>query len=144
MAASSNPPAKALTPPPAPGSPAAAAASSVTLVVALHDAATMLTRRSGLPPGTITTQAAHLQRKLGALAHTLPNTPGFGTQLHDVLTGYANAASRLKETPTPAAKLIADELVSLDARWKAILMALGKAQHVNLLAGLPPLLLPQS
>jgi hypothetical protein len=130
------------TPPPAPGSLTALAASSVPLVAQLHNTAALMTRRTGLPAGTLTTQAVSLKGKLTGLAKRSSASSGSGSQFHDVLLAYADLAGKLNEKSAPDARKLSADLAALDKKWKTVLGAIGTKAHVNLLATLPPLLLP--
>ena len=121
------------------------ATASRVAVVDLHDVATAMSRPSDLPAGTFPGQAAHLQAVLAALAGRVPQNPTDATTnaLRSTLHSYAALAGRLAAPGVNASGLTA-ELRATDLRWRAAVASLGARRHVDLLAGLPPLLLPRT
>jgi hypothetical protein len=131
-------------PPPAPGTLAADARASTVLVVQLHDTAMMLARDTGLPPGTMTAQAADLQRQFRDLSSDVDSATPLGTQLVSQLRRYAAVAAGLGNARPISIASVRSTLSVLDAQWRATVKQIDQQTGQNLLASLPPLLTPSA
>jgi hypothetical protein len=130
------------------------ARTSVGQVVLLHDLAVGTTHLAGAPPGVGGAgPAAQLATTLSGEAEQL-KVPAGSAQPSGValltasLNGYAGLAKQLATRPatdtTPLSAAFVATLRKLDGRWTAALVAIGSANHVKLLAGMAPLLMPHS
>jgi hypothetical protein len=130
------------------------ARTSVNQVVLLHDLAVGTTHLAGAPPGVGgAAPAAQLATTLSGEAEQL-KVPAGSAQPSGValltasLNGYAGLAKQLAARPaadtTPLSASFVATLRKLDGRWTAALVAIGSANHVKLLTGMAPLLIPHS
>jgi hypothetical protein len=129
------------------------ARTSVNQVVLLHDLAIGTTHLAGAPPGVGAPQAAQLATALsGEVAQLkVPEgsvQPSGVALLSSTLTGYAGLAKQLAARPAtdtaPLSPAFVATLRKLDGRWTAAVVAIGKANHVKLLTGMAPLLIPHT
>jgi len=127
--------------------------ASVNQVVLLHDLAVGVTRPAAAPPGLDASQAAGLASTLAAEARQL-TSPGAAAHTADIstlgsaLAGYASLATQLAARPAadaaPLPAAFVTRLRKLDAAWRPAVKAVGSVGHVDLLAGMAPLLIPRS
>jgi hypothetical protein len=113
-------------------------------VVSLHDVVTGMSRPNGLPADTFPMEAARLRESLTSLARRVGHpSDASATALRTALEAYAAVAGRLSAPDAKPWRLV-PELRATDVSWRAALTALGTRSHVDLLAGLPPLLVPST
>lgn len=126
---------------------------SVNQVVLLHDLAVGATHLAGAPPGIGAPQAAQLARTLKSegrqlAAGTKNGNPRDVAALASALSGYAGLATQLGRRPASdtarLSKAFVKTLRGLDAKWRPAVVSIGRANHVNLLAKMPPLLIPKT
>lgn len=124
---------------------AAASEASVQDVPMLHNLAVGLGRTGGIPPSVTEQQAEVLQKRFTKSAKAARGAGG--AALAVVFDSYAALAGQLAAV-TEADKALpdgfADDLRAADGAWKPAMQRLGDATGADLLANLPPLLLPGS
>lgn len=126
------------------------ARASVEDVLLLHNLATGLGRDNGLPGDVTVSESDRITDRFraGARAATARSSKDrWAAPLAGVLGDYATLAQKLHSAATSADKKLpatfSGDLAAIDTRWKATLGRIGQASGTDLLAKLPPLLMPQ-